>query len=91
MPRSSRPAPALIDTVPGDTSSTATLTVDAAPIISAIDTIADEDFYQINLVAGHEYQIGMFGYTPAGPGDPVGRMRCRCPTPTSKSTIPPAI
>jgi len=63
---------ALIDTVPGDTSSTATLTVGAASIISAIDTIADQDFYRITLVAGHQYQIGMFGYTPSAPGDPVG-------------------
>jgi serralysin len=63
---------ALIDTVPGDTSTTASLTVGSAPIVSAIDTIADEDFYQITLVAGHEYQIGMFGYTPSAPGDPVG-------------------
>jgi Ca2+-binding RTX toxin-like protein len=63
---------ALIDTVPGDTSSTAMLTVGAAPIVSAIDTLADQDFYQITLVAGHEYQIGLFGYTPAGLGDPIG-------------------
>ena len=63
---------ALIDTVPGNTSTTATLTVDAAPIVSAVDTIADEDFYSIQLVAGHEYQIGMYGYTPQGPGDPPG-------------------
>jgi serralysin len=63
---------ALIDTVPGDTSSTATLTVGAAPVISAVDTIADQDFYRIELVAGHQYQIGMYGYTPAGPGDPAG-------------------
>jgi len=62
----------IIDTVPGDTGTTATLTVGAAPTISAIDTIADQDFYQINLVAGQQYQIGMYGYTPSGPGDPVG-------------------
>jgi serralysin len=63
---------ALIDTVPGDTSTTFTLTVDAAPIVSAVDTIGDEDFYSIQLIAGHQYQIGMYGYTPQGPGDPVG-------------------
>ena len=63
---------ALIDTVPGNTSTTATLTVDATPIISAVDTIADEDFYSIQLIAGHQYQIGMYGYTPQGPGDPAG-------------------
>jgi Ca2+-binding RTX toxin-like protein len=63
---------ALIDTVPGDTSTTATLTVGATATISAIDTIADNDFYKITLIAGHEYEIGMYGYTPGGAGDPVG-------------------
>jgi serralysin len=63
---------ALIDTVPGNTSTTATLTVDAAPIVSAVDTIADEDFYAITLIAGHQYQIGLYAYAPQGPGDPVG-------------------
>jgi serralysin len=62
----------LIDTVPGDTSSTATLTVGAAPIVSAIDTVADQDFYRIELVAGHQYQIGLYGYTPMALGDPIG-------------------
>jgi serralysin len=63
---------ALIDTVPGDTSTTAVLTVGAPTTISAIDTIADNDFYKITLIAGHEYEIGMFGYTPQHVGDPVG-------------------
>ena len=63
---------ALIDTVPGDTSTTAVLTVGDPAIVSAIDTIADEDFYQITLVAGHEYEIGMYGYAPGHVGDPVG-------------------
>ena len=63
---------ALIDNVPGDTSTTAVLTVGADATVSAIDAIADQDFYQITLVAGHEYQIGMYGYAPSGIGDPVG-------------------
>jgi len=63
---------ALIDTVPGDTSTTATLTVDATRIVSAVDTIGDQDFYRIELVAGHQYQIGMYGYTPSNAGDPIG-------------------
>jgi serralysin len=63
---------ALIDNVPGNTSTTATLTVDALRIVSAVDTIADEDFYSITLIAGHQYQIGMYGYSPQGVGDPVG-------------------
>jgi hypothetical protein len=70
---------ALIDTVPGDTSTTAVLTVGASPIVSAIDTIADNDFYKIELIAGHEYQIGMV------------RPARRCSIPSSNCTIPPAI
>jgi serralysin len=43
------------------------LTVDAAHTIGTINTIGDQDYYQVNLVAGHSYQIGMYGYT-GGPG-----------------------
>lgn len=64
--------PTAADTVGGDITTTATLTVGAAPIISAIDTIADQDFYSITLIAGHEYQIGMYSYAPSGVGAPVG-------------------
>ena len=62
----------LVDTVPGGTGTSATLTVGAAPTVSAIDAIGDLDFYRIDLVAGHEYQIGMYGYTPTGAGAPIG-------------------
>ena len=44
------------------------ITVDAAAhTIGTINTIGDQDFYQVNLVAGQTYQIGMYGYT-GGPG-----------------------
>jgi Ca2+-binding RTX toxin-like protein len=62
----------LTDTVPDTIDTDATLTVGAAPTISAIDAIADQDFYSITLVAGHEYQIGMDGYYPTSPSDPLG-------------------
>lgn len=62
----------LIDTVPGDTGTTATLTVDAAPTISGIDTIGDQDYFAVTLVAGHQYHFGMYGYVPQALGDPVG-------------------
>ncbi|MEZ0242052.1 MAG: matrixin family metalloprotease [Sphingomonas sp.] len=62
----------LIDTVPGDTSTPATLTVDATPTISGIDTIGDQDFYAVQLVAGHQYNFSMFGYVPQGIGSPIG-------------------
>jgi len=50
------------DTVPDDTSSAATLTVDGAHVVSTIDTIGDQDFYAVTLAAGVHYQIGMYGY-----------------------------
>lgn len=63
----------LIDTIPGDTSTTATLTIGAAPTISSIDTIGDQDFYAVTLIAGHTYNIGMYGYAPkAHNGEPLG-------------------
>jgi hypothetical protein len=54
---------ATTDTVPDDTGSSATLTVDAAHTISTIDTVGDQDFYSVTLTAGVHYQIGMYGYT----------------------------
>ncbi|MES2444680.1 MAG: M10 family metallopeptidase C-terminal domain-containing protein [Pseudomonadota bacterium] len=66
------PTPFLFDTIPGNTGTSATLTVGAAPTISAIDTIGDQDFYAVQLVAGHQYNIGLFGYIPHQLGDPLG-------------------
>src|SRR4051812_3024220 len=43
------------------------LAVDGAHTIGTINTIGDEDYYQVTLVAGQTYQIGMYGYT-GGPG-----------------------
>jgi hypothetical protein len=39
------------------------LTVDAAATIGTIGTIGDQDFYQVTLVAGHTYEIGLFGHS----------------------------
>jgi serralysin len=50
------------DSVPGDTSSTVTLTVGAAHTIGTTETIGDQDFYRVELVAGQTYEIGMYGY-----------------------------
>jgi Ca2+-binding RTX toxin-like protein len=38
------------------------LTIDAAARIGTLGIIGDQDFYQVNLVAGHSYEIGMFGH-----------------------------
>lgn len=59
-------APTIItsDTVPDSAGpGDPTLTVDAAHTISTIDTIGDQDYYQVTLIAGHDYQIGMYGYS----------------------------
>lgn len=55
-------APTLLttDLVPGDTSTTATLTVDGDHVISTIDTIGDQDFFAVQLVAGQTYDISLF-------------------------------
>ena len=55
-------APLLIttDNAPGDVSTTRTVTVDGPSIISTIDTIGDQDFYKVELKAGHIYDIGQY-------------------------------
>ncbi len=50
------------DTIPGDTSTTHTLTVDGPHIIGTLDTVGDQDFYAVELVAGQLYDIGMFAH-----------------------------
>jgi serralysin len=50
-----------------------TLTVGGAHTIGAVNTNGDEDFYAVQLEAGHTYQIGMYGYTgPLGSPGPIG-------------------
>ena len=55
------------DTIAGDTSTTATITVDGPSIISTIDTIGDQDFFRVELEAGRIYDIGQYLVT-GGPG-----------------------
>lgn len=61
-PRPAQPPTLLVttDTIPGDSSTTQTLTVDGAHFVSSIDTIGDEDFYSVQLVEGQTYDISMF-------------------------------
>jgi serralysin len=54
------------DLQPQDTSTTATLTVDGAHVISSIDMIADEDWFAVTFEAGQTYDISMF-LTTSGP------------------------
>ena len=48
------------DTIPDDIATTATITVDGPSIISTIDTIGDQDFFQVELVEGRIYDIGQY-------------------------------
>src|SRR5262245_17178393 len=51
------------DSQPGDTSTTATLTVGGPHTISSLETIGDEDYYSVHLEAGQSYEIGQYAKT----------------------------
>jgi Ca2+-binding RTX toxin-like protein len=48
------------DDVPDTINTTRTITVDGPSIISTIDTIGDQDFFKVELVAGKMYDIGQY-------------------------------
>lgn len=48
------------DVIADDTSTDQSLTVDGAHITSTLDTIGDQDFFAVQLVAGQTYDISMF-------------------------------
>lgn len=48
------------DEVADDISTTHSVTVDGAHIVSTIDTIGDQDFYRVELEAGRIYDIGQY-------------------------------
>ena len=56
------PQPVLItqDTVAGDTSTSASVEVDGAPLIGTLDYLGDEDFYAVQVVEGQLYHVSMF-------------------------------
>jgi serralysin len=47
------------DPVPDDTGSTHVINVGDAPLVGTIETIGDQDYYRVQLVAGQVYDIGM--------------------------------
>ncbi len=49
-----------IDQQPGDTSTMSTIIVGGPSIVSSIDMVGDQDFFRIDLVAGHSYEIGVY-------------------------------
>jgi serralysin len=48
------------DNVADDTSTTDSITVDGPAIVSTIDVIGDQDFFRVELTAGHIYDIGQY-------------------------------
>ena len=59
------------DNVPGDTSTTVTVTVDGAPLVSTINTIGDMDYFKVELVAGRTYDIGQYAKLLGPSGIPL--------------------
>jgi serralysin len=47
------------DPVPDDIGSTHVINVGDAPLVGTIETIGDQDYYRVQLVAGQTYEIGM--------------------------------
>lgn len=72
-PRPLQPQTLLVttDIVPDDSSTTFELVVDGARFVSTLDTIGDQDFYSVQLVAGQTYDIGMFLVTDGPSGVPL--------------------
>ena len=64
-------AAAILDDVPDDTSTTATLEIGGARIFSTLSTIGDQDFYAVELTAGVTYEFGMFSTTQGPSGVPL--------------------
>jgi Ca2+-binding RTX toxin-like protein len=52
-------------------STTATVTVNAAPIAATINTIGDQDFFRVELVAGRTYDIGQYAQIAGPSGVPL--------------------
>jgi serralysin len=48
------------DDVPNTIDTTRTVTVNAPAIVSTIDTLGDQDFFRVDLVGGHMYDIGEY-------------------------------
>jgi Ca2+-binding RTX toxin-like protein len=66
-------APLLVttDAIANDISTTRTITVNGAHIVSTIDTIGDQDFFKVELQAGRVYDIGQYLVTRGPSGVPL--------------------
>ena len=59
------------DNVPGDTSTTRSVTVDGPSIVSTINTIGDQDYFKVELEAGRTYDIGQYAKLLGPSGIPL--------------------
>lgn len=66
----SLPSP-LADDIPGDTSTTATLSIGATAKSGLIDSLGDWDWYRVELVAGTTYSVAMNGSGTSPLADPL--------------------
>ena len=48
------------DSVPADSSTTFSLTVNASPIVGTLETVGDQDWFKVELEAGKSYEFGMY-------------------------------
>lgn len=60
-----------VDAQPGDTTTTATLTVDGAHVVSTLDMIGDFDFFRVELTEGQLYEVGQYLVTGGPSGVPL--------------------
>ena len=59
------------DAIADDTSTTATVTVGGGSVVSTIDTIGDQDFFVVELIAGRTYDIGQYALVGGPSGVPL--------------------
>ena len=59
------------DDVPDNMSTTHSVTVDGAHVVSTINTIGDQDFFTVELQAGHAYEIAQYLVTGGPSGVPL--------------------
>ncbi len=72
------------DDVPDTINTTRTVTVDGAHVVSTIDTIGDQDFFKVELVAGRMYDIGQYLVTGGPGGVPLADAYIELYTPDGK-------
>jgi hypothetical protein len=73
------------DAVPGDASTSATLTVGGPPVTGMIDVPGDRDWYAVNLEAGKTYEI--FTSPTGNPGDADTTLTLRSSTATVATPV----